>query len=134
MVFPDPWAFVFQLHEVYSRLCAQRQVSGVGQGECLSLCSLLESRGIVALKKAKEARLTKVPDEEMLCSAGFDLCCLKMKLEGLSGNKTPSETWLIKASVSAGVPEDRGERCRKRSEGSNAAGQHPRCRTPLVIL
>lgn len=53
---------VFQLHEVYSRLCAQRQVSGVGQGECLSLCSLLESRGIVALKKAKEARLTKVPD------------------------------------------------------------------------
>lgn len=49
-----------KLHEVYSRLCAQRQVSGVGQGECLSLCSLLESRGIFALKKAKEARLTKV--------------------------------------------------------------------------
>lgn len=50
----------FQLHEVYSRLCAQRQVSGAGQGECLSLCSLLESRGIFGLKKAKEARLTKV--------------------------------------------------------------------------
>ncbi|XP_056227841.1 cell division control protein 6 homolog [Seriola aureovittata] len=49
-----------KLHEVYSRLCAQRQVSGVGQGECLSLCGLLESRGIFALKKAKEARLTKV--------------------------------------------------------------------------
>ncbi|KAK2918519.1 cell division control protein 6 homolog [Channa argus] len=49
-----------KLHEAYSRLCAQRQVSGVGQGECLSLCSLLESRGIFALKKAKEARLTKV--------------------------------------------------------------------------
>ncbi|KAM9314578.1 cell division control protein 6 homolog [Pholidichthys leucotaenia] len=49
-----------KLHEVYSRLCAQRQVSGVGQSECLSLCSLLESRGIFALKKAKEARLTKV--------------------------------------------------------------------------
>ncbi|KAM3623199.1 uncharacterized protein V6R79_008357 [Siganus canaliculatus] len=49
-----------KLHEVYSRLCAQRQVSAVGQGECLSLCSLLESRGIFALKKAKEARLTKV--------------------------------------------------------------------------
>lgn len=53
-------ARVFQLHEVYSRLCARRQVSAVGQGECSSLCSLLESRGIVALKKAKEARLTKV--------------------------------------------------------------------------
>ncbi|XP_038873434.1 cell division control protein 6 homolog [Salvelinus namaycush] len=49
-----------KLHEVYSRLCAKRQVGGVGQGECLSLCSLLESRGIFALKKAKEARLTKV--------------------------------------------------------------------------
>uniref|UniRef100_A0A8C8M3V4 Cell division control protein n=1 Tax=Oncorhynchus tshawytscha TaxID=74940 RepID=A0A8C8M3V4_ONCTS len=49
-----------KLHEVYSRLCAKRRVGGVGQGECLSLCSLLESRGIFALKKAKEARLTKV--------------------------------------------------------------------------
>lgn len=49
-----------KLHEVYSRLCAQRKVSAVGQSECLSLCSLLESRGIFALKKAKEARLTKV--------------------------------------------------------------------------
>lgn len=49
-----------KLHEVHSRLCSQRQVGGVGQGECLSLCSLLESRGIFALKKAKEARLTKI--------------------------------------------------------------------------
>ncbi|XP_074487360.1 cell division control protein 6 homolog [Sebastes fasciatus] len=49
-----------KLHEVYSRLCARRQVSAVAQGECLSLCSLLESRGIFSLKKAKEARLTKV--------------------------------------------------------------------------
>ncbi|XP_072318998.1 cell division control protein 6 homolog [Eucyclogobius newberryi] len=49
-----------KLHEVYSRLCAQRQVSAVGQSECLSLCGLLESRGIFALKKAKDARLTKI--------------------------------------------------------------------------
>lgn len=49
-----------KLHEAYSRLCAQRQVGAAGQSECLSLCSLLESRGIFALKKAKEARLTKI--------------------------------------------------------------------------
>lgn len=55
---------MLQLHEVYSRVCSQRQVSAVGQSECLSLCSLLESRGIFALKKAKEARLTKVPTRQ----------------------------------------------------------------------
>lgn len=49
-----------KLHEAYSRMCAQRQVASVGQGECLSLCGLLESRGIFGLKKAKEARLTKI--------------------------------------------------------------------------
>ncbi|KAM8842151.1 cell division control protein 6 homolog [Synchiropus picturatus] len=49
-----------KLHEVHSRLCAQRQVGGVGQSECLSLCTLLESRGIFALKKSREARQTKV--------------------------------------------------------------------------
>ncbi|MBN3312889.1 CDC6 protein, partial [Atractosteus spatula] len=49
-----------KLHEVYSRLCRQRQVSAVAPGECLSLCTLLESRGVFGLKKAKEARLTKV--------------------------------------------------------------------------
>lgn len=56
-----------QLHEVYSRLCQRRQVSAVGQGECLSLCGLLESRGIFSLKKAKEARLTKVPPMGNAC-------------------------------------------------------------------
>ncbi|XDV51841.1 hypothetical protein PO909_020647 [Leuciscus waleckii] len=49
-----------KLCEVYSKLCKQRQVGGVGQTECLSLCSLLESRGILILKKAKEARLIKI--------------------------------------------------------------------------
>nr|XP_061792350.1 cell division control protein 6 homolog [Nerophis lumbriciformis] len=49
-----------KLHEVHSRLCAKRQVGGVSQSECLSLCEMLESRGVFALKKAKEARLTKV--------------------------------------------------------------------------
>ncbi|KAJ4920003.1 hypothetical protein JOQ06_022075 [Pogonophryne albipinna] len=62
---PSPGA-VDSLHEVYSRLCSQRQVSAVGQSECLSLCGLLESRGVFALKKAKEARLTKYNNKQFI--------------------------------------------------------------------
>uniref|UniRef100_A0A8C0H7S1 Cell division control protein n=1 Tax=Chelonoidis abingdonii TaxID=106734 RepID=A0A8C0H7S1_CHEAB len=49
-----------KLHEAYSRVCRRQQMAAVAQSECLSLATLLESRGILALKKAKEARLTKV--------------------------------------------------------------------------
>ncbi|XP_075767654.1 cell division control protein 6 homolog [Pelodiscus sinensis] len=49
-----------KLHEAYSRVCRQQQMAAVAQSECLSLATLLESRGILTLKKAKEARLTKV--------------------------------------------------------------------------
>uniref|UniRef100_H3ATF5 Cdc6 C-terminal domain-containing protein n=1 Tax=Latimeria chalumnae TaxID=7897 RepID=H3ATF5_LATCH len=48
------------LHETYSKVCRKQQVTAVDQSECLSLSSLLEARGILGLKKAKEARLTKV--------------------------------------------------------------------------
>ncbi|XP_075702060.1 cell division control protein 6 homolog [Rhinoderma darwinii] len=49
-----------KLYETYSKVCRKQQMTIVGQSECLSLCQLLETRGILALKKAKEARLTKV--------------------------------------------------------------------------
>ncbi|XP_066484227.1 cell division control protein 6 homolog [Tiliqua scincoides] len=49
-----------KLHEAYSKVCRKQHVGAVDQSECLSLSALLESRGIVGLKKAKEARLTKV--------------------------------------------------------------------------
>ncbi|XP_078280741.1 cell division control protein 6 homolog [Rhinoraja longicauda] len=49
-----------KLHDAYSKVCRSQQMSGADQSECLSLCSLLESRGIVWLKQSKEARLTKV--------------------------------------------------------------------------
>uniref|UniRef100_A0A8C6Y4E2 Cell division control protein n=1 Tax=Naja naja TaxID=35670 RepID=A0A8C6Y4E2_NAJNA len=49
-----------KLHEAYSRICQKQKVGPVDQSECLSLTALLESRGIVGLKKAKEARLSKV--------------------------------------------------------------------------
>ncbi|XP_035661553.1 cell division control protein 6 homolog [Branchiostoma floridae] len=49
-----------KLHEVYSRVCKKRQVANVDQSEFLSLCTLIETRGILALKKSKEARMTKL--------------------------------------------------------------------------
>uniref|UniRef100_A0A8C8S824 Cell division control protein n=1 Tax=Pelusios castaneus TaxID=367368 RepID=A0A8C8S824_9SAUR len=49
-----------KLHEAYGRVCRQQQMAAVSQAECLSLATLLESRGILGLKKAKDARLTKV--------------------------------------------------------------------------
>ncbi|XP_067397359.1 cell division control protein 6 homolog isoform X2 [Emydura macquarii macquarii] len=49
-----------KLHEAYSRVCRRQQMAAIAQSECLSLAALLESRGILGLKKAKEARLTKV--------------------------------------------------------------------------
>ncbi|CAH2302239.1 cell division control 6 homolog [Pelobates cultripes] len=49
-----------KLHEAYSKVCRKQQMPAVGQSECLSLCQLLETRGILGLKKAKETRLTKV--------------------------------------------------------------------------
>ncbi|XP_069762035.1 cell division control protein 6 homolog [Narcine bancroftii] len=49
-----------KLHGTYCKVCRNQRMSGVDQSECLSLCSLLESRGIVWLKQSKEARLTKI--------------------------------------------------------------------------
>ncbi|XP_025022601.1 cell division control protein 6 homolog isoform X2 [Python bivittatus] len=49
-----------KLHEAYSRICQKQKIGPVDQSECLSLSALLESRGIVGFKKAKEARLSKV--------------------------------------------------------------------------
>ncbi|KAL1778760.1 cell division control protein 6-like [Sigmodon hispidus] len=49
-----------KLHEAYSSICRKQQVAAVDQSECLCLSGLLESRGILGLKKNKESRLTKV--------------------------------------------------------------------------
>ncbi|XP_059127697.1 cell division control protein 6 homolog [Peromyscus eremicus] len=49
-----------KLYEAYSSICRKQQMAAVDQSECLSLSGLLESRGILGLKKNKESRLTKV--------------------------------------------------------------------------
>ncbi|XP_028393017.1 cell division control protein 6 homolog [Dendronephthya gigantea] len=51
---------VGQLHETYCNICKKRQVSQINQEDCLSLCNLLETRGIISMKRAKETRMTKV--------------------------------------------------------------------------
>uniref|UniRef100_A0A8C6J7Y4 Cell division control protein n=1 Tax=Melopsittacus undulatus TaxID=13146 RepID=A0A8C6J7Y4_MELUD len=48
------------LYDTYSQVCRRQQLPAVDQAECLSLVTLLESRGILEMKKAKEARLAKV--------------------------------------------------------------------------
>lgn len=49
-----------KLHEVHCRICRKRQIGEVASSEFFSLCDLVESRGLINLKKGKEARLTKV--------------------------------------------------------------------------
>ncbi|CAM9795710.1 unnamed protein product [Bubo scandiacus] len=49
-----------KLHDAYSQVCRQQHLPAVDQAECLSLVTLLESRGVLELKRAKEARLAKV--------------------------------------------------------------------------
>lgn len=49
-----------KLQDVYSRVCCQWQVKQEGQAEFVGLCHVLESRGLLGIKKAKETRLTKV--------------------------------------------------------------------------
>lgn len=41
-----------QLHDTYSQVCRRQQLPAVDQAECLSLVTLLESRGVLELKKA----------------------------------------------------------------------------------
>lgn len=61
-----------KLHEVYRRVCNKRNLSAVDQAEFVSLCSLLETRGIVKIVGKKEPRLNKVSlewDQEEVAEA-----------------------------------------------------------------
>ena len=49
-----------RLEDAYGRVCRQWQVKSEGVAEFVGLCQVLESRGILAIKKAKETRMTKV--------------------------------------------------------------------------
>uniref|UniRef100_A0A8C4WTF1 Cell division control protein n=1 Tax=Eptatretus burgeri TaxID=7764 RepID=A0A8C4WTF1_EPTBU len=49
-----------KLHEGYVRLCQKHLAGRLDLAETLVLCGLLESRGILGMKRAKDARLTKL--------------------------------------------------------------------------
>ena len=51
---------MLQLHDSYCRVCKKRDVSPTDQSEFIGLCQLLETRGLISLKKAKDARMIKV--------------------------------------------------------------------------
>ena len=52
--------FFLQLHEVYVKMCRKRQIGPVDQSEFQGIVTLLESRGMLGVKKGKESRLSKV--------------------------------------------------------------------------
>ncbi|XP_076315046.1 cell division cycle 6 [Tachypleus tridentatus] len=51
---------VGKLQEIWTRLCKKHHVSEFDQSEFMGICTLVESQGIIGLKKHKESRLTKI--------------------------------------------------------------------------
>ncbi|KAK7111885.1 cell division control protein 6 homolog [Littorina saxatilis] len=49
-----------KLHETYCKVCKRQQMTPVDQSEFHSLCNLLEARGVIGIKRAKETRLLKL--------------------------------------------------------------------------
>lgn len=76
---------VGQLHETYCSICKKKQVSQISQEDCLALCNLLETRGIISMKRAKETRMAKVSlkiDEKEVDHALQDKILLSSILQG----------------------------------------------------
>ncbi|XP_045179297.2 cell division control protein 6 homolog isoform X2 [Mercenaria mercenaria] len=49
-----------KLHEIYCKVCKNRQMAAIDQSEFQGVITLLESRGMIGIKKAKETRMNKV--------------------------------------------------------------------------
>ena len=52
--------FLGKLYEAYANLCKQKQLKFENETEFVGLCDMLGASGIIAIKKSKEARHTKV--------------------------------------------------------------------------
>uniref|UniRef100_A0A1Y9H2N6 Cell division control protein n=1 Tax=Anopheles dirus TaxID=7168 RepID=A0A1Y9H2N6_9DIPT len=80
---------VGKLHDVYRTICTKRNIHAVDQAEFISLCSLVETRGIVRLQGKKEPRMHRVclqwdeeevnsalNDKQLIASIISDVSCL----------------------------------------------------------
>lgn len=49
-----------KFHDTYCKICTKRKVSHLGQEDFLGLCNILETRGLLGMKRAKDTRMMKV--------------------------------------------------------------------------
>ncbi|XP_068687547.1 cell division control protein 6 homolog isoform X1 [Montipora foliosa] len=49
-----------KFHDAYCKICSRRKVSPLGQEDFLGLCNILETRGLLGIKRAKDTRMMKV--------------------------------------------------------------------------
>ena len=52
--------FFHQLHSAYVKVCQKRKLKFESESEFVDVCSNLQSRGVLSVRKAKERRLAKV--------------------------------------------------------------------------
>lgn len=80
---------LFQLHEVYKKVCKKRNIYAADFSEFLSMCSLIETRGTLRIIGKKQLRLSKVnlqwdqseldsalQDKDMMAEIISDTTCL----------------------------------------------------------
>lgn len=51
---------LFQLHEVYKKVCKKRNICPADFSEFLSMCALIETRGTLRIAGKKQSRMSKV--------------------------------------------------------------------------
>lgn len=51
---------MFRLYDIFKKVCKNKNILAVDQSEFVSLCTLVETRGILRIQKKKEPRLHKV--------------------------------------------------------------------------
>ncbi|XP_059160943.1 cell division control protein 6 homolog [Physella acuta] len=78
-----------KLHETYVKVCKRQQMPSIDQSEFFSVLTFLDSRGVIALKKAKDTRLTKV----------------SLKLDESELEQTLKDKSLMATILNAGIPK-----------------------------